>query len=74
MNSRVRDFSLFKEGDVWKEKISPAKIIIGKRTGDVIPCFLAITEKIAGGTVYKKGDFWCNANSMALFDKFIKII
>jgi hypothetical protein len=74
MRLRDRDFGLFKEGDVWKEKISPAHIIIGKRNGDIIPCFLAITERIAGGLVYKKGDFWCNANSMALFDKFIKII
>ena len=74
MNLGRKNTDLFQEGHVWKEKISDAHIMLGRRVGNSVPCYLVYIEQNHGQTSYKKGDFWCDAHPSALFDKFIKIL
>lgn len=69
-----KNLDLFQEGHVWKERISDAHIILGRRVGDSIPCYSVYVEQKNGEITYRKGDFWCDAHPTALFEKFIKII
>ena len=74
MRLRRKNTDLFQEGHVWKERISDAHIMVGRKVGELIPCYHVAVDQRRNETAYIKGDFWCDAHPSALSAHFIKII